>query len=575
MNLSALNNLPANSPSSKLAEPTGSSIDSARLKSEALRGADFASFLHNQVQALRNVQRPELAAPAKGLPPASSAHTDTTPDRVKTSAGTDKSPDNASTAAERKKTNGKVQDADRKEANDKDNIAQNSKGEKSKASKAAEEDRGTQQDADSLTRAEDSQVKQDVSTQNAADTAEVSLDAQQSTAGEQADHAELLADQATALTTIAVSDKLQIITTTQTAASEQSVADFALAMGLDPGQVKTLFGESAANAANAKLTNANTSTQQMLGMNTLPSFFSANQSGTPVAGTQFAAVSANAMANDSLPVSLNTPVTTADFQELNTHISTADESQLAMLGKMENLQIQVGTAQAQMTTATPQPVSTLAVLSMMDAELRSEDIESLKNEFDAIGSLGSASSPLNELAAAPLPGLPNRNSPNHAATPAAQAFANNPDMAQTYDKLSQKLTTELAARMHEKLNAGEWKMKFALKPASLGLVDVQLEMKDGKLSAHFQSDTNLTQDLLQNGSQRLKDALADLGMNNASVFVAQGETQRQSGEDSSNRSGGFGRADDNREKLSEESGLKIAEDSQPRRNSSSQFDSYA
>ena len=575
MNLSALNNLPANSPSSKLAEPSGSSMDSARLKSEALKGADFASFLHNQVQALRNVQRPDIAASAKGLPPASSAHADKQTDRVKTSAGTDKAPDNEATAANRKKTAGKVQDADRKEANDKDNITPNQKGEKSKASKAAEEDRGTQQDADQVTRAEDSQAKQDVSTQNAADSTEVSLDAQQTNAGEQADHAELLADQATALTTIAVSDKLQIITTTQTAASEQSVADFALAMGLDPGQVKTLFGESAANSANAKLTNTNTSTQQMLGMNTLPSFFSANQSGQAAAGSQFTTVSANAMATDALPLSLNTPVTTADFQELNTQISTADESQQALLGKMENLQIQIGTAQAQMTTATPQPVSTLAVLSMMDAQLRSEDIESLKNEFDAIGPLGSTSSTLNEVAAAPLPGLPNRNSPNHAAAPVAQAFANNPDMAQTYDKLSQKLTTELAARMHEKLNAGEWKMKFALKPASLGLVDVQLEMKDGKLSAHFQSDTNLTQDLLQNGSQRLKDALADLGMNNASVFVAQGETQRQSGQNSSQLSGGRSQPDDNREKLSEESGLKIAEDSLPRRSSSSQFDSYA
>jgi flagellar hook-length control protein FliK len=148
-------------------------------------------------------------------------------------------------------------------------------------------------------------------------------------------------------------------------------------------------------------------------------------------------------------------------------------------------------------------------------------------------------------------------------------------MAQTYDKLSQKLTTELAARMHEKLNAGEWKMKFALKPASLGLVDVQLEMRDGKLSAHFQSDTHLTQDLLQNGSQRLKDALADLGMNNASVFVAQGQAQGQGAQGQSARSGKFTQGNDNREKLSEESGLKIAGDKASRRDERSQFDSYA
>ena len=169
-----------------------------------------------------------------------------------------------------------------------------------------------------------------------------------------------------------------------------------------------------------------------------------------------------------------------------------------------------------------------------------------------------------------VPTLANRTAPTHGTAPGAPAFANNPDLAQTYDQLSQKLSTELAARMHEKLNAGEWKMKFALKPASLGWVDVQLEMRDGKLSAHFQPDTALTQDLLQNSSQRLKDALADLGLNQASVSVSQGQTQGQSG-----RSSRSTPLTANREKLSEEPGLNIAVESGHRRNALSQFDSYA
>jgi flagellar hook-length control protein FliK len=217
----------------------------------------------------------------------------------------------------------------------------------------------------------------------------------------------------------------------------------------------------------------------------------------------------------------------------------------------------------------------LAVLSMMDTQLRAEDIEALKNEFDALSSFDSLPAIGKDLSAAPLPALANRPAPAHAHAAPAPAFATPPDMAQTYEKLSQKLTTELAARMHEKLNAGEWKMKFALKPASLGLVDVQLEMRDGKLSAHFQSDTHLTQDLLQNGSQRLKDALADLGMSNAYVSVAQGQTQGQNTQGQSAKSGKFTQADDNHEKLSDESGLKIAGDKANRRDERSQFDSYA
>jgi hypothetical protein len=272
----------------------------------------------------------------------------------------------------------------------------------------------------------------------------------------------------------------------------------------------------------------------------------------------------------------NTPISTADFQELKTQSPAPDQGTKDLLGKMENMQFQIGSNTAALQTQNiQQPISTLAVLSMMDAHLRAEDIEALKTEFDSSNSIETAKPVNDNLQPAPQPNMPTRAAAANSQTQATPAFVNNPDMAQTYDKLSQKLTTELAARMHEKLNAGEWKMKFALKPASLGLVDVQLEMKDGKLSAHFQSDTNLTQDLLQNGSQRLKDALADLGMNNASVFVAQGETQRQSGQNSSQLSGGRSQPDDNREKLSEESGLKIAEDSLPRRSSSSQFDSYA
>lgn len=575
MNLSALNNLPANSPSSKLAEPSAASTDAARLKSETLRGADFASFLHNQIQALRNVQRPDLAAHAKGLPLQNGTPADSRADRVKTPHDTDKEPSNEPASTGRKKAPVKPQEAHKAEAEGKDSKTTQAKNESAPAPETASEQQDAEQKADDLAHTEDSQTPNDLSNQIAIDKTDASMQAQATaSSSEQSSQIELLADQPAALTTIAVSDKLQIITTTQTTASEQSVADFALAMGLDPNQVKTLFGESAANAANAKLANTNTSTQQMLGMNSLPSFFSTNPLSTAIGDTSVPAASANAMNTELLTGGPNTPVTTADFQELNTQQMSADEGQQALLGKMENLQIQIGAAQTQLTTATPQPASTLAVLSMMDAQLRSEDIESLQNEFDALGTLDSSSSLLHDAPSPTLPGLANRT-PNHAAAPAAQAFANNPDMAQTYEKLSQKLTTELAARMHEKLNAGEWKMKFALKPASLGLVDVQLEMKDGKLSAHFQSDTNLTKDLLQNGSQRLKDALADLGMNNASVFVAQGQAQGQGAQGQSARSGKFTQGNDNREKLSDDSGLKIAEDSLPRRNNSSQFDSYA
>jgi len=369
------------------------------------------------------------------------------------------------------------------------------------------------------------------------------------------------------LTTIALSDKLQVITASQTAPNEKSLADFALSMGLEPSQVQALFGQSSTPTTQ---NSHGISTQDLLALNNAPTSQAQNNL------LPFNTV--NSTANSELPVQLtSTPVSSADFQAL-AQVTPAANSDVDtdLLSKMNNVQLQVGNAVTQLAVAPPPP-STLSVLSMMDAQLRSEDIESLKRQFDDNQiTPTSDSAGLSPLNAGPMPAGRNNNHP--AATPGAPAFVNQPDLAQTYENLSQKLSTELAARMHEKLNAGEWKMKFALKPASLGLVDVQLEMRDGKLTAQFQSDTAFTQDLIQNGSQKLKDALADLGLNNTAVTVGQGQSQ---GANQSNPGGTPGQTtlpakrEENREKLTDEAGPKIATNSNQRRNKRSQFDSYA
>ena len=570
MNLSALNPPQVNPPNNKVAETSVSGNEAVRLKSEALSGADFASYLHNQVQSLKHAQRPAFAVADKALPPPTAKNdARLNKDKPADEHGHDKSVDSdAHKAQQQRQAAAKAAQADK--SNDRTD------GEEKVT------DRQVQERIPEAKEAQISQRQAQLAAQE--QTAQAVSDQMQAALvggadlsnelGTDSDQANGLAAQNATLTTIAVSDKLQIITTANAAASEQSVADFALAMGLDPNQVKTLFGESAANAAAAKLAGSNPSTQQILGINSSPGLGLTADAATAVADGKSMAFSAQALVGSGLTVAMDGPVSTADFQTLQAQAPAITADAQDMLGKMENLQIQLGSAQAQITAGTASPASTLAVLSMMDTQLRAEDIEALKNEFDAVSTFDSLPAVGKDVNATPLSPLTNRPTAL-AQAPTAPAFANTPDMAQTYDKLSQKLTTELAARMHEKLNAGEWKMKFALKPASLGLVDVQLEMRDGKLSAHFQSDTHLTQDLLQNGSQRLKDALADLGMNNASVFVAQGQAQGQGAQGQSARSGKFTQGNDNREKLSEESGLKIAGDKASRRDERSQFDSYA
>ena len=569
MNLSALNPPQVNPQNNKVAETSVSGNEAVRLKSEALSGADFASYLHNQVQSLKHAQRPAFATLDKALPPPTAKNdARLNKDKPADEHGHDKSVDSDAHKAQQRQAAAKAAQADK--SNDRtDGEEKVTDRQVQERIQEAKEAQISQQQAQLAAQEQTAQAVSDQMQAALVGGADLSNEL-----GTDSDQANGLAAQNATLTTIAVSDKLQIITTANAAASEQSVADFALAMGLDPNQVKTLFGESAANAAAAKLAGSNPSTQQILGINSSPGLGLTADAANAVADGKSMAFSAQALVGSGLTVAMDGPVSTADFQTLQAQAPAITADAQDMLGKMENLQIQLGSAQAQITAGTASPASTLAVLSMMDTQLRAEDIETLKNEFDAVSTFDSLPAVGKDVNATPLSPLTNRPTAL-AQAPTAPAFANTPDMAQTYDKLSQKLTTELAARMHEKLNAGEWKMKFALKPASLGLVDVQLEMRDGKLSAHFQSDTHLTQDLLQNGSQRLKDALADLGMNNASVFVAQGQAQGQGAQGQSARSGKFTQGNDNREKLSEESGLKIAGDKASRRDERSQFDSYA
>lgn len=542
MNLSALNTGLNPGPVNNSPELNGPGQAALRLPTGTLSGEDFAAFLRNQVRALKNSQRPELAAApvSAPMPPPERASTQTN------GQGDKPNTDNRNS---------------RLKSQDEQATRQTDKDERSSDDHQVQRQQRLGDEASWLQETSATQAMQDVGQDLAHEDVETAL-SENALAQLAATDQKLAADDpalvnASELTTISLSPSINIITVAKTAPDDKSLSDFALAMGLDPNQVQALFG----TAEPSKAPTPSLSTQQMLGLNGLPT------------------VAAPAVPMD-LQVPNNTPTTpslttvavaTADFQAMKADAPVQADASLAQAIKtMDVLNMQVATGQpAAALAASAPPVSTLAVLSMMDTQLRPEDIEALKHEFDAVSAVDLGSSE-HGLASGHQTG----SNPQAAqAASKAAAFVNNPDMAQTFDKLSEKLATELAGRMHEKLNAGEWKMKFALKPASLGLVDVQLEMRDGKLTAQFNADTHLTQELIQSGSQRLKEALGQLGMNNASVLVGQGQSQQQGQASSSSNPSRQG--DDNRVKLADESGVEPVVRAKPRHSNSLQFDNYA
>jgi len=207
----------------------------------------------------------------------------------------------------------------------------------------------------------------------------------------------------------------------------------------------------------------------------------------------------------------------------------------------------LGNAMAGNATA---PASTLSVLNMTGSTLSSSAIESLQTAFNQLSGKGAFSTAETKafdvalganslvpgtdasqavVATLDLSGQSSQNGSGNNANPSAlmgdASVSQNPlNMADTYEKLSNQLASELSRRMNDQISQGQWKMKFALKPSSLGAVDVSLEMKDGKLAAVLQSDNALTQNLLQHGSQQLKDNLSVLGLNQTSVQIGQGSS---------------------------------------------------
>lgn len=170
--------------------------------------------------------------------------------------------------------------------------------------------------------------------------------------------------------------------------------------------------------------------------------------------------------------------------------------------------------------------STLDALSLLGGDVTEQSISDLVAQFsqNAAGGDDAQQQPSsgNSSGQGFAQALAQTNAPAQTANAnAPSSVATTTPMSEVYDQLSDKMATEMAARMHKQLSDGEWKMKFGLRPAHLGGVEIQLEMKDGKLNAMFQAENPLTRDLLQNSSQRLRDALENFGIQAGQMHIGQ------------------------------------------------------
>ena len=339
------------------------------------------------------------------------------------------------------------------------------------------------------------------------------------------------------LRTIELSPQVRIITDPQKAPSPESLAAFAKSMGLDESTIQNLLGQPASAATTAQ-TGAATQSQTSQALTNGAALQSQNgvtANNADAAATQIAALDANAVNVTNAPqvqvqsgAGLALAATTLHAPEQGAGLSQAE------MASIQQIQITVLPAavlplnpSGNANAATP---STLEMLSLLGTGVDEQDVSALLSRFSEEGgepSGGEQNASDSDSHGSGFAQVLNRSNTNAANAPGANAAQATPNMSEVYDQLSEKMSTELAARIHKQLSDGEWKMKFGLRPANLGGVEIQLEMKDGKLDAVFHAENPLTRDLLQNSSQRLRDALENFGIHAGQVFVGQGNSNGQ------------------------------------------------
>jgi len=120
-----------------------------------------------------------------------------------------------------------------------------------------------------------------------------------------------------------------------------------------------------------------------------------------------------------------------------------------------------------------------------------------------------------------------------AAGGSADSNANNAQAqadhrAQQFQQMADQMGHAAAQRLIAQIERGQWKLQMRMQPAALGVVNVELDMHAGGLDASFSADNAIARELMAQGSNRLKETLADAGMTVASVTINRDQS-RQSG----------------------------------------------
>jgi hypothetical protein len=115
----------------------------------------------------------------------------------------------------------------------------------------------------------------------------------------------------------------------------------------------------------------------------------------------------------------------------------------------------------------------------------------------------------------------------------------------TREMVGENLSKLIGQRMLANVEAGNYRINFNLFPRDMGMVDITMELRDGRLDAQINASNAITRDLLGDTLPRLRDALSLSGFSESNIELGN-DQHRRSGHNANGENSGNGRDSDSK-----------------------------
>jgi flagellar hook-length control protein FliK len=142
--------------------------------------------------------------------------------------------------------------------------------------------------------------------------------------------------------------------------------------------------------------------------------------------------------------------------------------------------------------------------------------------------------------------LGERSAPLESGVLAKASAGQSPQNISTREMVGDNLSKLIGQRMLANVEAGNYRINFNLFPRDMGMVDITMELRDGRLDAQINASNAITRDLLGDTLPRLRDALNLSGFSESNIELGS-DQHRHSGNNGKSETTGNGRDSDGKD----------------------------